>query len=316
MTTAGLALGASRTACYLAVALVLGGLAFVVLAWRPALRSVRPTAALGVAAAAFTRRAAGFALIGCGLGAAGTAGLLIAAPRPAVSTSWLLVELASWLAVGAWIRRTGWPGERGGHATGPLTAGLALATLALVLAGEPPTVALGGLSILHVTAAGVWVGGVVYLAAALPAALGHLDPARQTDLLAASLARFSPLALGSVVAILFTGTVHTALLLPRASAAWDTSFGRLVVVKVLLVGLLVALGAVNRQRVIPALADRGSRPRDAWRAVVLARRALAGEVLAMAVVLAMTAALVAAAPSLNNPSPYAYGHVDSRRSAP
>ena len=157
---------------------------------------------------------------------------------------------------------------------------------------------------------------MVYLAAALPAALGRLDPDRQTALLAAWLARFSPLALGSVVAILLTGTVHTALLLPRASAAWDTSFGRLVIVKVLLVGLLVALGAVNRQRVIPALAGLGARRRDVRRAVFLARRALAGEVVAMALVLAATAALVGAAPSLSSPSPYAYAHVDSRRSAP
>ncbi len=296
MTIEGLALGASRTACYLAVALVLGGLCFVRFAWFPALRSIRGASGEAEARGAFVRRSRTFAVAGAGLGAAGVAGTLAVGTRSTASVIWLAVELAGWLLVGGLSLSAAWPEGRDRSPTAAaFVGGGALATLALVLAGEPSSILVGALSTGHVIGAGVWVGGVVYLAAVLPAALGRLEPPRRTDLLLASLARFSPLALLAVIAIVLTGTVHTAVVLPTVAALWRTAFGRLIILKLLLVAILLGLGGVNRYRVIPTLRSRGS-GRDARRATIVARRALALEVVGMVVVLAATSALVAAAP--------------------
>lgn len=316
MTIAGFALGASRTACYLAVALVVGGLCFVRIAWFPALRSIRGAGGEVDARHAFSRRARAFTVTGSGLGAAGTAGVLIAGNRPPTSVVWLVVELAGWLVVGGLLLSGTWPlGRSRAWRAESIVAGCAITAPALVLAGEPSSVLVAGLSMAHLLAAGIWVGGVVYLAAALPAPLGRLEPPRRADLLLATLTRFSPLALLAAIAILLTGTVHTVVALANVAALWETAFGRLIILKLLLVVALLGLGAVNRYRVIPTLRSPGS-GQDARRATIVARRALALEVVAMVIVLTATSALVAAAPSPGHEEPYSYAHVDTRRSAP
>lgn len=311
MTGTGLALGASRTATYLAVSLVLGGLLFVALAWRPALRSIAGTERLEDA---FAHRARALALVGCGLGAAGTVGLLAIGHRAPGSGFWLAVEMVSWVAVAAFILtratvvETQEPDLPFGFACG-------LAALALVLAGEPSSLFVGVVTAVHVVSAATWVGGIAYLVLALPVALGRLEGERRAALLLGSLSRFSPLAFAAVVAIVLSGAVHAAVVLPRFVDLWQTAFGRLVILKVLLVLVLVGLGAVNRNLVIPALGSGpdGGDPRPAAK---LARRALAWEAVAMVAVLIATAALVAAAPTSKKSDPYPYDHVDSRRSAP
>lgn len=80
------------------------------------------------------------------------------------------------------------------------------------------------------------------------------------------------------------------------SALTDTPFGRAVLIKVVLLVALVGPGAVNRQRVVPALrrlADGGEPPGAAGR---LLRRTLRGEVALVLVVLGVTSALVSYAP--------------------
>ena len=61
---------------------------------------------------------------------------------------------------------------------------------------------------LHVLAASVWVGGIACLLLALPGATRQLEGAERSRLLLATLARFSPLALGAVVVIATTGVIQ------------------------------------------------------------------------------------------------------------
>lgn len=165
----------------------------------------------------------------------------------------------------------------GGHAgaTSPL----------LVLAGA-----------VHVAAMSAWVGCLTMLVLAVPAATRRLEPADRTRLLAANLARVSPLALGAVAALLATGIAQAVAHLTSVSDLADAAFGRAVLAKAVLLCVLIALGAAQRRRVMPQL-DRLVRsaapPRAAGR---LLRRLTIAELGLFAAALAVTAALVSYPP--------------------
>jgi copper transport protein len=153
-------------------------------------------------------------------------------------------------------------------------------------------------NLVHVTAMSLWLGGLTALVAALPAATRRLAGADRTRLLAAALVRFSPLALAAVIALLLTGVIQALVEVRTVAHLFDTAFGRCVLIKIGLLVALIGLGAYNRRQSVPrlrALADAGVAP---GRAGLLLRRALRAEVALIAVVLAVTAALSAYAPSI------------------
>lgn len=199
------------------------------------------------------------------------------APAGLPPAFWLLALPAAWLVL--------LPGL-GGHA-----------------AAQAPVALLLPANVLHVAAMALWVGGLVALLLVLPAATRALRaPADRTRLLAAVLARFSPLALGAVIAIVATGVVQSLKLLDLPDDLFDSGFGRAVLVKVALLLGLVALGAWQRRRSLPrlrSLADGGEAPGGAG---VLLRRALRTEVVLLAGVLAATAALAASSPATTTPA--------------
>jgi copper transport protein len=165
---------------------------------------------------------------------------------------------------------------------------------------QSPVVALFPLDVVHVLAMSVWIGGLVALLFVVPAATRRLEPPERTRLLGALLLRFSPLALGCVVALAATGALQALIDMGWSlSALTDTPFGRAVLIKVALLVALVGLGAVNRQRVVPGLrrlADGGAPPGAAGR---LLRRTLRGEVALVVIVLGVTSALVSYAPPVS-----------------
>ena len=161
---------------------------------------------------------------------------------------------------------------------------------------QSPVALLVPADVVHVVAMSAWLGGLIFLLAAVPAATRALEPADRTRLLAATLQRFSPLALASVLALALTGTVQALVEVRHLDALVHTAFGRAVLVKIVLLSALIALGAVNRQRVVPALrrlAATGAAPGGAGR---LLRRTLRTEVLLIVAVLAVTGALTGYAP--------------------
>jgi copper transport protein len=122
--------------------------------------------------------------------------------------------------------------------------------------------------VLHLTAAAVWTGGLVQLAIALRAGEERLRLVR----------RFSATALVSVLVLSGTGVVRAISELSALSQLWSTGYGRLLIVKTALLGLLVTLGWLNRYRLIPR-ADTGGLRRSVRFELVL----LAGIVVAVAV---------------------------------
>ena len=136
----------------------------------------------------------------------------------------------------------------------------------------------------------------MFLVLALPVATRRLQSADRTRLLAATLLRFSPLALGCVAVLLATGTIQAFEHVGSWDALLHTGFGRAVLVKVALIAALIALGAINRRRVVPrlrALAHEGAAPGAVGH---LLRRTLRAEVILVVVVLGVTAALVSYPP--------------------
>ncbi|HEX2703024.1 MAG TPA: CopD family protein [Solirubrobacteraceae bacterium] len=164
---------------------------------------------------------------------------------------------------------------------------------------QSPVAVFFAVDVAHVAAASLWVGGIATIVFALPAATRALEPPRRTALLLATLARFSPLALGSVIVIAATGIVQAYIDVRSLGALTTSTYGALVLIKTLLLGILIGLGAVNRERIIPTLkrlAGSGATPGETG---VLLARTTRAELAAMASVFAVTAALVAYAPPID-----------------
>lgn len=182
----------------------------------------------------------------------------------------------------------------------PLVLLLGFLVISPALAGHAgasdPRALLLPADMIHVLAMSVWIGGLALLLLALPAATRQLEPRGRSALLAATLLRFSPLALAAVIALLATGTLQAVLHLEAISDLVDTAFGRAILVKAALLAGLIGLGALNRRRSLPrleAIAEGGGPPgRDG----VVLRRTLRAEVGLLAAVLAAAAALTSYPP--------------------
>jgi copper transport protein len=159
-----------------------------------------------------------------------------------------------------------------------------------------PEALLVPLDVVHVLAMSAWIGGLVLLLFALPPATRALEPPDRSRLLAGALVRFSPLALGCVAALLVTGTIQALEHMSAWSDLLDTAYGRAVLIKVVLLAALIAIGAVNRRRVVPRLRKLAAGAAAPGATGRLLRRTLRAEVALVVVVLGVTAALVSSPP--------------------
>ncbi|MFB8756346.1 copper resistance CopC/CopD family protein [Streptomyces nigra] len=167
----------------------------------------------------------------------------------------LLTRLALLLAAGAHLLRMTRRRERYGWTGAALAAGLA-ATWAAgehASAGIQVPVAMTS-SALHLLATAVWLGGL----AALLAALHH------GALPAQAVRRFSRVAFASVVVLVVTGVYQSWRGLGGWDALADTTYGRLLAIKLMAVVVLLAAAAVSRRwtalQTTPALAEPSGDP--------------------------------------------------------
>ena len=164
---------------------------------------------------------------------------------------------------------------------------------------ESPVAVFFPSDVLHVLAGSVWVGGIACLLLALPGATRRLEGAERSRLLLATLARFSPIALGAVVVIAVTGVIQAYIDVRSFHGLLHTTYGALVIVKVALLSLLIGLGWINRERVIPALQRIVGDGRSPGGIGALARRTMRGELALMLCVFGVTAALISYAPPID-----------------
>ncbi|MDW5597539.1 CopD family protein [Conexibacter stalactiti] len=323
------AFGVARGLQFAAIAVALGALAFLLLVWERAAAAVAPGAA---ATRAFARRhralmlgaalagllSAAAAVVLQGAEAAGISAFDALRPsivRETLGTrfgtvwgiavaAWLLVALAAALALpdGEAAAR------RGARAHDPIALAafappLIFLALLPALGGhasvQSPTWLLLPANVVHVVAMSLWAGGLATLLLALPAATRALpERGDRSRLLAAVLARFSPLALGAVIALVASGLVQSVVEVRTVAHLFDTPFGRAVAIKLVLLLGLIALGAVQRRRVLPRLRAVAEAAQPPAAAGVLLRRTLRAELLLIVGALTATAALAAYAPSI------------------
>jgi putative copper resistance protein D len=168
-------------------------------------------------------------------------------------------------------------------------AGLLLASVALTGHSALPGGGLGLLhhlaDILHLLAAGWWIGGL----AALALASRDLGPQAHRVL-----SRFSAVGYGAVAAILLTGFFKSVLLVGSLRGL-ATAYGATLLAKVALVGAMGAFAMVNRFWITPGLARGGDAA--AWTARL--RRSVLIEFSLGIAVLAIVGALGAMAPPIS-----------------
>jgi putative copper export protein len=252
--------------------------------------------------------AARFCLLAAGVGLFGQACFDLYAPasvrRPAPAAARIVPPLAASAAALAWIVILG----RAPAATGAGLAlaiagllGLALAALALVprrparlraglsggllaslaftghAAGGPggvPGAARIGMMAAHLLCAGVWLGGLLPLALALPRAGADTTPL---------LRAFGRNALAAVALLVTSGMIVAFAIVAAAGGALSKTYLGTFGLKLALVAAMLALASLNRWRLTP-LAERD--PAAARRA--FAWTVAAEQVLALAVIAAVT----------------------------
>jgi copper transport protein len=125
-------------------------------------------------------------------------------------------------------------------------AGIALVAAAVTFSGTGHAAASGDLTdrlvdLVHVLAAGIWVGGLITLVVlSLTAGIRPGVSAFQ---------QFSRLAMASVLVIVVTGTLNAFLRLDAWSQLWDSSYGRVLLVKLVLVAAVLATADFSRRAV-------------------------------------------------------------------
>lgn len=280
---------AGRAVLYGALAIALGALAFLVLAKPDAgADRIRRVAAI----TAFVAALAALALIPLQAEAARKGSL------GDVDRWWDLwrtrngeaqgIRMLALLAVGAAV--IAWAGRR--------RAWLAVAGLAGVVAAVASAPAGHGasgrwqtlgaaLTVAHVAAMAVWIGGLVALA--LVVKLADAGLAR----------RFSPVATVAMLTVVLTGVLQTVRQVDPIDELVDSTYGRWLLLKVAAVGLVLCGAMVSRYATYGGLVGAA---RDTDREVL--RRSLAVELVAGIIVLGATGALTGTPPPGNVPAIY------------
>jgi copper transport protein len=154
--------------------------------------------------------------------------------------------------------------------------------------------------VVHMLAAGVWVGGLLILAA------GLLRPGRIPP---SAVVRFSSAAFVSVGLLVVTGVYQSWRQVGSPTALWETRYGQLLSLKVSVVAVLLALGALSRRWTgrlaavpeLPSQDEDGVTPgKGAVRAL---RRSVVVEAALGLAVLVVTTALTATQPARSGLSP-------------
>ncbi|MCW2702480.1 MAG: putative Copper resistance protein CopC [Blastococcus sp.] len=152
-------------------------------------------------------------------------------------------------------RRGAAPGTGRIAAGGILAAGLVISTAAIghPVAGPWPGLAVT-VTVVHVAAMAVWLGGLAGLL------VGVLRPEVPAGEVAEVVPRYSRIAFGSVAALVVSGTVQAVREVESPTALFVTTYGWVLVAKLVLVAVVLAAAGVSRVWVQQRLGVRRSRP--------------------------------------------------------
>ncbi len=112
---------------------------------------------------------------------------------------------------------------------------------------EGPRLLHAAANVVHVTAAGIWVGGIVGLA--MVALIRHRSGVPASDLVV----RFSSVATVALVAVVVAGAAMSWMVVDGLGDYTGTEWGRVLLVKTGAVAVAIAIGAYNHFVVVPAM---------------------------------------------------------------
>ncbi|QCS41808.1 copper resistance protein CopC [Natrinema versiforme] len=144
----------------------------------------------------------------------------------------------------------------------------------------------------HVGAAGLWVGGLVVLAVAVPPALREAAPDDRAALAAGTIRRYSLLALGGVALAAATGLLLAAWHVPTLESIGASRYGVTLSAKSLLVLLALGLGGFTRFVLLQRLESAADGDRaDASGTIAAFTRAVRLEVAVLVLVVLLSGVL-------------------------
>lgn len=108
---------------------------------------------------------------------------------------------------------------------------------------------------LHLISGAVWLGGTAVIVVTLWPALRRSTPTVRLAVAREVLPTFGRVALPAFVAVTLTGLLALVTQLGHVSALWTTGYGRVLAVKVFLVGVVAAISAYHALRLRPRLAS-------------------------------------------------------------
>jgi putative copper resistance protein D len=154
---------------------------------------------------------------------------------------------------------------------------------------------------LHLIAAAAWVGGLVSLILFLAAACRNqaVSPARDVT------EKFSTLGMISVATLLLTGTVNTVILVGSIRGLAVTDYGRVLLLKLGLFGVMLGLAAFNRVHLTPRLHLQSSGERQTELLRRIRRNSIIEIVLGLAIIaiVGMLGTMHPAIHMMSNPGP-------------
>jgi copper transport protein len=144
---------------------------------------------------------------------------------------------------------------------------------------------------IHLLAAAVWIGGIAQIALAWLPVIRRGGSTLRWEVMRAVLERFGKVALPAFLIVASTGLTNALIELGHVSALWDSSYGRVLAVKIALVGLIAAASYLHAFRLRPRLLNM--RPHRSEGIERRHWRMLAAEPVFAVAVVAVAAALVA-----------------------
>jgi copper transport protein len=208
----------------------------------------------------------------------------------------LLVAYAAALIVAAWW----WPRRRPWRTTATLLVALAL-PLPISFDAHASAESVGRASAIatdyvHLLAASIWIGGLFLLIGALVPSLRDLTPMGRRVVLSRTLPRFSTMALTSWGVLIITGAYQAWLEVGNLDGLRHTSYGRTLLIKLIILVPLLALAAFNLIVVTRKIRES----QDPESTVAWSRRfryAIGGEVLLVVLVLLVVGRLTSLPPA-------------------
>jgi putative copper export protein len=143
---------------------------------------------------------------------------------------------------------------------------------------------------LHLVAAAVWAGGIGQLALTwVPRIFGRSGGLRRA-VMREVLSRFGRIAMPAFIVVAISGSVNAMIRLGKVPALWETTYGRVLFIKISLIGLIAIASYLHaiklRPRLLASIRPQLHVERHHWRLIGTEPLLIAAAIAAVAVLVA------------------------------